>query len=241
MPQPRLPGWLTFIRDAEHARRAAILARTPVFGGLSRRVLGRLAAQLFEKVYAPGELVFREGDPGKGLFVVLDGEVIIVRDAAEGEQTLVTVGAGAAFGELALFDDLPRSATARVTQPTRLLILYRTHFEGLVEGDRAVALAITRNLLRLLAGYVRTFPRLARPATLPAPASPPAVVVSVTSASAAAPPPGATGSEATAGPAAGPSSTTIVSVAAPATTVAVAPPAAGSPEESARPATPATR
>jgi CRP/FNR family cyclic AMP-dependent transcriptional regulator len=224
--QPRLPGWLTFIRDAEHARRAAILARTPVFAGLSRRVLGRLAAQLFEKAYAPGELVFREGDPGKGLFVVLDGEVIIVRDAAEGEQTLVTVGAGAAFGELALIDDLPRSATARVTRSTRLLILYRTHFEGLVEGDRAVALAITRNLLRLLAGYVRTFPRLARPATLAAPA--------------AAPSPGAAGSEAPPGPAAA-SPTTIVSVAAPATAVAVTPPAAGSPEGSARPATPAAR
>ena len=59
---------------------------------------------------------------------------------------------------MALIDDLPRSATARVTQPTRLLILYRTHFESLVEGDRAVALAITRNLLRMLASYVRSFP-----------------------------------------------------------------------------------
>jgi CRP-like cAMP-binding protein len=67
----------------------------------------------------------------------------------------VTFGPGTAFGELALIDDLPRSATAQATVPTRLLILYRSHFEDLVAGDRAIALVVAKNLLRLLAGYVR--------------------------------------------------------------------------------------
>ena len=47
------------------------------------------------------------------------------------------------------------AATAQATVPTRLLILYRSHFEDLVAGDRAIALVVARNLLRLLAGYVR--------------------------------------------------------------------------------------
>jgi CRP/FNR family cyclic AMP-dependent transcriptional regulator len=151
----RLPGWLNWARDVEHARRVTILARTPVFAGLPRRLLARLAVQLFEKAYAPGEAVFSEGDPGKGLFVVLDGEVEVIRDTGQGPQRIVAFGPGTAFGELALIDDLPRSASALATTPTRLLILYRTHFENLVAGDRAIALVVSKNLLRLLAGYVR--------------------------------------------------------------------------------------
>ena len=151
----RLPGWLNWARDVEHARRVTILARTPVFAGLSRRLLSRLAVQLFEKAYAPGEAVFSEGDPGKGLFIVLDGEIEVVRDTGQGPQRIVTFGPGTAFGELALIDDLPRSASALATVPSRLLILYRSHFEDLVAGDRAIALMVSRNLLRLLAGYVR--------------------------------------------------------------------------------------
>src|SRR5215510_3032502 len=97
----RLPGWLSWARDTEHARRVGILARTPVFAG---------------------------GDPGKGLFVVLDGEIEALRDTGQGPQRIVTFGPGTAFGEFALIDDLPRSGSAVATNPTRLLILYRSHF-----------------------------------------------------------------------------------------------------------------
>jgi CRP-like cAMP-binding protein len=165
------PDWLRWARDTEQLQRTAILARTPVFAGVPPRLLRRLAVQLFEKAYGPGELVFREGDPGKGLFVVREGEVEIVREGSGGPGTeirLAAVGPGTAFGELALIDDLPRSASARVVRPARLLILYRTQFEALVEGgDRAVALAVTRNLLRTLATYVRA--TAARPSDPPAP------------------------------------------------------------------------
>ena len=152
---PRLPQWFGWARDREHAHRMAILSQTPVFAGLPRRLLGRLAVQLFEKSYAPGEVIFREGDPGKGLFIVLEGEVEILQATREGERRLVTLGPRTAFGELALIDDLPRSATARVSAPTRLVILYRSHFEALVAGDKGIALVVMQNLLRTLASYVR--------------------------------------------------------------------------------------
>ena len=78
------------------SRRVTILGRTPVFAGLSRRLLSRLAVQLFEKAYAPGEAVFSEGDPGKGLFIVgfrepsapiedeVDGQRVAASDADGG-------------------------------------------------------------------------------------------------------------------------------------------------------------
>lgn len=163
------PRWRGWVHDPEHARRVAILSKTPVFAGLPRRLVGRLAAKLFEKAYAPGEVIFREGDPGRGLFVVLDGSVEIVHTTPQGEQRVASFGPSTAFGELALIDDLPRSATARATVPTRLLILYRTHFEGLVEGDRHIAVVVMHNLLRTLAGYVRVASATA-PARTEAPA-----------------------------------------------------------------------
>ena len=164
-----LPRWLGWARDPEHAHRVTILSRTPVFAGLPQRLLGRLAVQLFEKQYAPGEVIFHEGDPGKGLFVVLDGEVEILREMKEGERRIASFGPSTAFGELALIDDLPRSATARASAPSRLLILYRSHFETLVAGDRSIALVVMHNLLRTLAGYVRAA-SVARPSRSEAPA-----------------------------------------------------------------------
>lgn len=164
--------WFRWTRDTEQARRIALLAQAPVFAGLPRRFLGRIGAQLFEKGYAAGEVVFQEGETGKGLFIVLDGSVDIVRATAEKEQTLVTLGPGASFGEMALIDDLPRSATARVASASRLLILYRTNFETLVEGDRAIALSVMRNLLKMLAAYVRHTNALLAERRPPEPVSP---------------------------------------------------------------------
>jgi CRP/FNR family cyclic AMP-dependent transcriptional regulator len=148
-------GWLRWVRDPEQERRVALLAEAPLFAGLPRRLLGRLCARCFEKAYAAGEVVFLEGDPGKALFVVLEGAVAITRAAPAGEQILRTLGPGTCFGELALIDDFPRSASARVVAPSRLLILYKSDFDALVEGSRGIAVVTMRNLLRALAMYAR--------------------------------------------------------------------------------------
>lgn len=147
--------WFRFAKDEEQARRVEILSRASAFAGLPRRFLGRLAAQLFEKTYEAGEVAFAEGEPGRGLFVVREGSVAITRGTSHGEQVLSVLGPGSCFGELALIDELPRSATARLKEPTRLLILYRSDFEALVGSDRTIALAVMRNLLRTLSAYVR--------------------------------------------------------------------------------------
>ena len=119
MSERPLPRWLAWAADPEQLRRAPFLARSPLFAGLPRRLLARLATRFFEKVYHPGEIVFEEGDPGRALFVVVEGAVEITRATAQGPYVLNTLGPGDAFGELALIDDFPRSATARVATPGR--------------------------------------------------------------------------------------------------------------------------
>ena len=161
-----LPRWLAWAADPEQLRRAPFLAIAPLFAGLPRRLLARLATRFFEKVYHPGEVVFEEGDPGRALFVVVEGAVEITRATAQGAYVLNMLGPGDAFGELALIDDFPRSGTARIVSvPGRLLILYKSDFDTLIDGNPRIALVVMRNLSRMLAIYARRNPLATGPGT----------------------------------------------------------------------------
>ncbi len=147
--------WREWATDPEQLRRLRLLAGVPLFAGLNRHQLGRLLIKLFEKRYVAGETIFREGDPGKAVFIVLDGRISIIRAADGAEKPLAVLGPGAYFGELALIDDQPRFAAARADEDTTLLILYKSHFDELIEGQKALAVHVMENLLKTLAGYVR--------------------------------------------------------------------------------------
>ena len=89
------------------------------------------------------------------MFIIIAGQVSICRALNEKEELLATLTAGGYFGELALIDDQPRFASARAAEASRLLILYRSDFEDLIEGQRTLAIHVMGNLLKTLAGYVR--------------------------------------------------------------------------------------
>src|ERR1700682_1484457 len=158
MLKRRLRRWLAWAMDREQARRAPFLSRSPLFAGLPRRMLGRLATRFLEKAYYPGEFVFHEGDPGRALFVVVEGTVEIIQESPRGEHVVRTLVAGDAFGELALIDESPRSGSARIGEQARLLILYKSDFDALMEGEARIALVVLRNLARVLAAYTRRNP-----------------------------------------------------------------------------------
>src|SRR5262245_19442539 len=102
-----LQRWLAWAADPEQAQRAPLLARSPLFSGLPRRLLARLATRFLEKSYGQGEIVFQEGDPGRALFVVVEGTVEITQATPKGEYVLRALGPGDAFGEIALVDNFP--------------------------------------------------------------------------------------------------------------------------------------
>jgi len=101
--------------------------------------------------YAPGEVVFREGDPGDSLHVVTEGEVLITVLSGEGEEaTLARFSAGDCFGELALLDGLPRSGTARAVRATTTFVVTRQDFLNWLSERPRAALALLETLsLRL--------------------------------------------------------------------------------------------
>lgn len=103
-----------------------IFARHPFFSALTdetaRELLRRAAVRRFEA----GELVFRRGDPGDGLYGVLSGSVLIVAESAEGKDLIINRhGAGEIFGELALLDGKGRSASAVAHEASELMLVSR--------------------------------------------------------------------------------------------------------------------
>jgi CRP-like cAMP-binding protein len=89
-----------------------------------------------------GTVLFRQGEHGETMFVVVDGKV----DVMFGETVVETVGAGGIVGELALIDDAPRSATAVASSPSRVLQVDKTRFTYLVQEHPTFALQVMEEM-----------------------------------------------------------------------------------------------
>lgn len=93
-----------------------------------------------------GQTIFREGDPGGQLYIVAEGQVDIVTDS----QLLETVKPGGIFGEMALIDDKPRSASAIARTDCLLAPVNREHFLALVQRTPLFALQVMRAIANRL-------------------------------------------------------------------------------------------
>lgn len=123
------------------------LARTRIFAGLGPTVLARLAGELRRRRFGRGEVVFHVGDPGDALFVIASGAVKVSLPAEDGgEVILATLRPGEIFGELAILDGAPRSASAVAMVPTELFVLSRLRFEQLVEEEPMIRRALFQTL-----------------------------------------------------------------------------------------------
>jgi CRP-like cAMP-binding protein len=99
-----------------------LLGRVPVFSTLERGDLERIAQLAVPRSFAPGEVVFREGDASDTCYIVREGRVRAVRTHRGGRTiTLARFGPGDIFGELALFEDERRSATIEALEPTSVV------------------------------------------------------------------------------------------------------------------------
>lgn len=132
-----------------------ILRAVPFFRELTQHELGLLVALGRVVAYPRGMVVFREGDTGEALYVVIQGAVRIMKQAPEAwDGTMAFVETGGCFGEMALVDDFPRSATAITQDDSVVLFLGRDALLDLFHEEpvigRKVLSAFCRNLsLRL--------------------------------------------------------------------------------------------
>jgi CRP-like cAMP-binding protein len=130
----------------------ALLGRTKLFAGFEAGELDRFLAQARERKMRRGEVLLRAGDPGDSMMAILLGEVrIMLADAQGRDQIINTLGVGAVFGEMALFDGRPRSADVVAATNGRLLVIERGPVQALLASDPRFAARV----IEILCGRLR--------------------------------------------------------------------------------------
>ena len=131
-----------------------LLSQTSLFAGIDADGLARIAGRMTELDVPADRVIARQGEIGTGFFVIVSGNVRVVRDG----ETLAELGPGDFFGELSVLDGKPRNAQVVTTEPTTCLALASWEFEAVVREQPSVALAI----LRELAGRLRDLTEMHR-------------------------------------------------------------------------------
>jgi CRP-like cAMP-binding protein len=135
----------------------AQLREIGLFGALSDEVLEHLAIALKSARVGPGDYVFKEGEPAREFYVVLDGEMEVLKKSRRGRETRVAIlGPNDCFGEMSIIDMQPRSATLRALSPTRLLKMTTEDMDGLYRHDLKSYTLIILNIARDLSRRLRT-------------------------------------------------------------------------------------
>jgi CRP/FNR family transcriptional regulator/CRP/FNR family cyclic AMP-dependent transcriptional regulator len=139
------------MRTNEELEIAAALQRVPLFASLSPSQLAELARVARRFNYARDETIFFQEDDGDTFYVILSGQVKVSVTSPEGQEAiLVMLDAGEGFGEFALLDDQPRSATIEATQPTEVLSLRKDDFRRLLRQMPDIAIALLKVLTKRL-------------------------------------------------------------------------------------------
>jgi len=136
----------------ETERLAGLLEEVPAFSVLHPDDLRDLVARVRSRSYPRGQVIFREGEPGRSLYVIERGQVKLSTRAAGGKELLVAIlGRGQIFGELELFDGGPRGMTARTMDQVEAFVLDK----HLVQAMLRTRPAFVRRLLELMARRLR--------------------------------------------------------------------------------------
>jgi CRP/FNR family cyclic AMP-dependent transcriptional regulator len=127
------------------------LSTMPLFRGLDETALESITRSLRTRRFRRAEVIFHLGDPGDALFIVSSGAVKITLPSDAGDEAiLATLRPGDFFGELALLDGAPRSATAQALEPTETYVLPRQRFRELIATEPVIRDALLASLAREL-------------------------------------------------------------------------------------------
>lgn len=131
------------------------LKEVPLFRDLKKRELKELEGVLQKRTFESGQVVFEQGKPGVGMYVVIAGEVEISQ-VDQGDQLVLTrVGDGGFFGETALLDDAVRTATAVAVEETEVMFFPRSGLLTLVENRPHLGVKVVMQLSQVIAERLR--------------------------------------------------------------------------------------
>ncbi len=126
---------------------ADFLKIAPIFEGLEERDFARITACGVRKTYRKGEVILMEEESGSALFVIIQGEVKVVRVGEDGREVILSIlGASDIFGEMALLDGEARSASVIALDSADLFMIHRKDFLSLLEEYPSIAISLLRHL-----------------------------------------------------------------------------------------------
>lgn len=128
------------------------LREIPLFHSLSEKEIIKVKDLMYERTFEPGEYIFQMNQPGAAMFFVKEGTVKIIIPAEEDrdEIEIAELSKGNFFGELALLDNSPRSASALAESPTKLEAIFRGDFENLLAKDPILSSKLYRQLATII-------------------------------------------------------------------------------------------
>ena len=139
---------------------SALLAGVPFFSGLADDDLERIAEHATPESFRRGALIISDGDPADALYVVINGRVKVFLGSDDGKEVVLTIlGPGESFGEIALLDEEPRSASVAAMEKTTVLVIRRDRFLELLRENSDLSWAMIRSLsdlVRRLTGSVQS-------------------------------------------------------------------------------------
>ncbi len=134
---------------ADLEKTIGFLARVPLFQGLKKRQLKRLAGKFVPREYADGQAIVAQDKGGEGFFIIVSGKAEAIRERADGAKVVVnTFGPTDFFGELTLLDDGLRTASVVTTEETQCLALTRWDFLAALKQDVDMAITILEELAK---------------------------------------------------------------------------------------------
>ncbi len=137
-----------------------LIRQVPIFADLTADDLEELASVVEERRVDPGKEVFREGDPGDAVYLIVKGSVVVFTggDGTRPERVLSELGAGACIGEMAVLDASPRSATVRALERTRTLRVPGEGFKRVMSERPEMSQAIVAELVKRMRGMMAQGP-----------------------------------------------------------------------------------
>tara|TARA_B110000438_G_scaffold282892_1_gene310347 strand:+ start:358 stop:948 length:591 start_codon:yes stop_codon:yes gene_type:complete len=166
---PSDPFWSNIFRrrDKEESDVFDILKKVPIFQDLGRREFNKIISILHRRNWNADEGIISEGDPGVGMYIVVAGEVRITQVGADGvQQQLATLTGGDFFGEQALLDESPRTASAYANEPCRIIGFFRPDLLELIESNPRLGLKIVMRLSQMISVRLRYANRLLKEARM---------------------------------------------------------------------------
>jgi CRP-like cAMP-binding protein len=124
-----------------------LLRTVPIFSELSEADIASLARLTSHRTCPKDTVVFFENEEGDSFFIIVDGRIKVTILGDDGREVILSVlGRGDFFGEMALLDNEPRSATAIAVEDTELLSLHRNDFQSVLSDNRSIMLALIKIL-----------------------------------------------------------------------------------------------